>query len=193
MTKIENLLLSGKTIFNLQDLAVIWNIVEHGKLVELVKYYLRKKRILPIKKGLYSIKENYSDLELAQKLVPDCYISYHTSLSFYGVNFQFYSEIHCCSLKSRTIMVGEKKFVYHKIPDDIFYNGLGLVQESNFTISSLERTICDSLLINKYIGFDHLDNIDEKKLTEISSIYNNNRLEKSIKKLIKNQIKNYDR
>ena len=189
MTKIENLILSGKNIFSLQDLAVQWNIVEHRKLVELVKYYLRQKRILPIKKGLYSINKSYSDLELAQKLVPISYVSYHTALSFYGVNFQFHSEIHSCSLKSKTIQIGEKKFVYHKIPDQVFYSGVGLVQENNFTIANLERTICDSLLINKNIGFDHLDNINAEKLIEISKIYKNKRLENSLNKLTKQQLK----
>ena len=189
MTKIEHLILSGKNIFSLQDLAVQWNIVEHRKLVELVKYYLRQKRILPIKKGLYSINKSYSDLELAQKIVPISYVSYHTALSFYGVNFQFYSEIHSCSLKSKTIQIGEKKLVYHKIPDQVFYSGVGLVQENNFTIANLERTICDSLLINKNIGFDHLDNINAEKLIEISKIYKNKRLENSLNKLTKQQLK----
>ena len=185
MTKIESLLVSGKNLFSLQDLAVIWEVGESKKLKEQVKYYLRKGRLHQIKRGIYSLKKEYSDLDLAQKLIPLSYITFHTALSIQGINFQYYTEIHSSSLKSRRIKIGDKTFVYHKIPEQAFYNNLGLIKEPTYTIASPERAIVESLLFATRLGFDHLDNIDKDKLIEITKLYENKRLEARVKKLIK--------
>lgn len=185
MTKIESLLVSKKNLFSLQDLAVIWKVQESKKLKEQIKYYLRKGRLHQIKRGIYSLKKEYSDLDLAQKLIPLSYITFHTALSIQGINFQYYTEIHSSSLKSRRIKVDNKIFVYHKIPQQAFYNDLELLKKATYTIASPERAIVESLLFVSKMGFDHIDNIDKDKLIKIAKIYENKRLEARVKELIK--------
>lgn len=185
MTKIETLILSKQNLFSLQDLATLWQAGNHRKVVELAKYYVRKKRILRIRKGLYSLGTNYSDLEMAQKLIPFSYISYHTALSIYGINYQFYNQIQLTSLVSKTLKVEDKVFVYHKVKSEVFYNPLGLIQKENYTIASVERAICETFLFSTRPSFDHLSGISGQELIKISKIYNNLNLEKKIQKLVK--------
>jgi hypothetical protein len=185
MTKIENLLVSQKSVFNLQDLAVIWEVSESKKLAELVKYYVKSNRLIQIRRGIYAKNNNYSELELAQKIIPLSYITFHTALSLHGINFQHYSDIHSSSLQSRKIVVGSSQFVYHKIPEVAFYSSLGLMQKDSYLLASPERALCESLLFAPNLGFDHVDNIDRDKLLEIVKIYQNKRLESRVKKFIK--------
>jgi hypothetical protein len=185
MTKIEKLILSGKSVFNLQDLAVLWEITDRVQLVEIVKYYLRNQRFSSIRRGLYTLNENYSELDLAQKLVPLSYLTFHTALNFYGINYQFYNQTHSSSLVSKTLEIGDKTFTYHKLKPDIFYNQIGLVQKDNYTIASPERAICESFLFANSPAFDHLNQVSKTELLKVSQIYGNLSLEKKIQKLIK--------
>lgn len=185
MNKMEILLLSKQNIFNLQDLATLWQISEHRKVVELAKYYLRTGRLFNIKKGVYALNKDYSDLELAQKLIPLSYLTYHTALSFYGINYQFYNQIHSTALISRTLKIADKSFFYHKIKPHIFYNSLGLVQKENYTICSKERTICETFLFASKPAFDYVDGVDKNQLIEIAEIFENQSLLKKVNKFIK--------
>lgn len=185
ISKLEKLALSGKKVFTTQDLAVIWQIPERRRLIELIKYYLSKKRLVSIYKGVYAYGEGYTPFDIAQKLMPLSYISLYTTTRMHGLTFQYYSAIFSVSLKSKKYKIGEQDFIYHKVKESVFYNNLGLIQNGRYTIANKERTITDCLYVFPDFAFDNLTNVDTEKLFTLSKIYNNKRLEKDVKKLIK--------
>ena len=161
---------------------------ERNKLLELIKYYVRKGRFKTIKRGIYFVGKQYNKFELAQKIIALSYISLRTALGVHGLVFQYQSTIECISLKSRNLTIGKQKISYHKIKADIFFNSLGLEQKENYVIASMERAICDSMYFYPNISLDHVPSkIDIKKLRQISKIYDNKSLEKRISQFIKQE------
>lgn len=184
IANIEKLAISGKKVFTTDDLAIIWQISERRRLIERIKYYLRKKRLIHIHKGIYAYGEDYSPLDIAQKLVPLSYVSLYTTSQMHGLTFQFYSSIFCVSLKSKKYKKEEQEYVYHKVKEVVFYNQLGLVDNGRYIIADKERTVCDCLYVFPGFSFDNLSGIDKEKLNILSKLYDNKRLEKEVEKLI---------
>ena len=187
--KIETLLKSTQKIFSTKDLGLLWNISNRAKLKENIKYYLRKQRLKKIYKGIYTLEDNYHELELAQNLVPISYISYHTALKIHGINFQYSSEIHACALKSKSIKIKTQIFKYHQIKEEIFFNNLGISKKNNYLLANPERSICDALYLNPSLDFSNLENINHEHLLEIAEIYKRKTLIKEIKCLIAHNMK----
>ncbi len=187
-TNIEKLITSGKKVFTIDDLAVIWQISDRKKLVSLIKYYLRRQRLTHVYKGVYAYG-NYHVLDVAQKLTPMSYLSLYTTAQMHGLIFQNYSTTFAMSLKSNKYDLGGEKFEYHKLKDTAFYNALGLVSEGGLTFANRERTICDLLYVYPGLAFDNLRGVDSKALAEVSRIYGNRRLEKEVAKLIMTEVR----
>lgn len=183
-TNIEKLITSGKKVFTTDDLAVIWEITDRKKLIERIKYYLRRQRLIHIYKGLYAYGE-YTPVDIAQKLVPLSYLSLYTTSQMHGLTFQYYSTIFCISLKSRKYDIDDQKYEYRKVKETIFYSDLGLVKENGRTIANKERTICDLLYVFPGFAFDNLKSINVEMLRKIAPIYGNKRLQKEVSDLIK--------
>lgn len=182
---VEKLALSGKNVFTIEDLAVIWQIAERRKLIERIKYYLRKKRLVHISKGVYAYGEGYTPLDIAQKLVPLSYISLYTTSQMHGLTFQYYGSIYNIALKSKKYELKKQNYIYHKVKEKIFYNQLGLVDNGRYTIADKERTICDCLYVFPGFSFDNLRSIDTEKLSTLSKMYDNKRLEREVNEIIK--------
>jgi len=184
ITNIEKLATSGEKVFTIEDLAVLWEIPERRKLIERIKYYLRKKRLIHISKGVYGYGQGYTPLDIAQKLVPLSYISLYTTSQMHGLTFQNYNSIYSISLKSKTYDINNQQYIYHKVKESIFYSQLGLVDNGNYIMADKERTICDCLYVFPGFSFDNLRGIDVEKLIPLSKIYANKRLEKEINALV---------
>lgn len=184
--KIELLIASKQSVFTTQDLRLLWQVSDKRKLFEIIKYYLRTKRLQSIYKGLYILSENIrtpSPNEIAQKLIPLSYISLSTALTFHGINFQYDSAVHSVSLTSRQYKINGQAFIYHKIKDIVFFDQAGLENKGTYTIASPERAVCDTLYFFPDWSFDNLDKINKDKLLELSAIYHNEKLEQRVKKL----------
>lgn len=181
----EKLALSGKRVFTTEDLAVFWQIPQRRRLIELIKYYLRKRRLVRIFKGVYSYGDDYTLFDIAQKLVPLSYISLYSTSQMHGLTFQYYQTIYSISLKSKKYQLGDQGYVYHLVKEPIFYDQLGLINNGRYTFADKERTITDCLYVFPNFAFDNLEGVDKEKLLTLSRIYNNKMLEKRIKELIK--------
>jgi hypothetical protein len=182
-TNIEKLITSGKKVFTTDDLAVIWQISDRNKLIQRIKYYLRNHRLIHIYKGIYAYGE-FTNLEVAQKLVPLSYVSLYTTAQIYGLTFQFYSTIFCLSLKSKKYEINGQKYEYHKVKESIFYSNIGLIKQNGLTLASKERTICYLLYVYPNFAFDNLSGVNVLELSAIASLYSNKRLKKDIASLI---------
>jgi predicted transcriptional regulator of viral defense system len=185
-SKIEQLLETNQSVFSIEDLGSIWSENDYIKVKALARYYASKNKIFRVKNGLYSIIQKPDILEVAQHLNTPSYISYHTALSIHGINFQFYSDIHCMALRNREINVQGQKVIYHQIKSDVLFNPLGVINQNGYNIATPERAICDSLYLSPGIGFDNLSNIDTGELFKIAEIYNNKSLIKNLHKYFPN-------
>lgn len=184
VANIERLALSGKKVFTTEDLAVIWQIPQRRRLIELIKYYLREERLNSIYKGIYAYGDDYTPFDIAQKLVPLSYLSLYTTSQMHGLTFQYYETIYSLSLKSKKYKLGNQGYVYHRVKEPVFYDQLGLVSNGRYTIADKERTITDCLYVFPNFAFDNLGAVDKEKLVALSKIYNNKMLEKRVKELI---------
>lgn len=182
-TKLETLFESGKNVFTIEDLAIWWQEIDYKKVKELARYYSKQNRLFRVAQGIYSLIHNPNELEIAQKLATPGYISYHTALSVHGINFQWYSEIHCISLRNRQLQALNKTYIYHQIKTEVLFNPLGLIDNGKYTIASPERAICDSLYLNPNLGFDNLRGVDQELIMKIAEIYNNKALITNVQKL----------
>jgi predicted transcriptional regulator of viral defense system len=185
ITSVERLATSGKKVFTIEDLAVLWQISERRKLIERIKYYLRKNRLIHISKGVYAYGQDYTTFDIAQKLVPLSYISLYTASQMHGLTFQYYETIYAISLRSKKYTIKDQQYIYHKVKEPIFYSQLGLIDNGNYIMADKERTICDCLYVFPGFYFDNLLSVDTEKLSLISKIYGNKRLEKEVSMLIK--------
>lgn len=181
MTKIEILLRSSQTVFTVSDLAVLWQISERKKLWEVIKYYVRKKRLQKVYRGIYVIDPHYSPLELVVNLLPPAYISLETALGIHGINIQYQSDIHAISLTSKVITLPTgSRCVFHQVKDFILFDQTGLQQEKNFLLASPERAICDTFYLHPHFVFDNVHIVNTQKLLEVVTIYHNQSLKKRI-------------
>jgi predicted transcriptional regulator of viral defense system len=186
LKKIEQLLASPQTIFTVQDLGVLWQVTDKTALYSNIQYYLRVGKLKRVHKGIYalSVKE-YNSFELAQKLIRPSYISFYTALEVHGITFQVYSAIHSVALKSKQLTVNQEKFIYHQLKEKVFYDSLGIEDKTTYLIAGPERAICDSLYLSPGLSFDSLDDINLVFLSQVSKIYNNQRLEEEVATIIK--------
>lgn len=184
ITNIEKLVLSQKLVFTTEDLAVIWQIPQRRRLIELIKYYLRAKRLTSIYKGIYGYGKDYTPFDIAQKLVPLSYISLYTTCQMHGLTFQYYKTVYAISQKSKKYKVGEQDFIYHRVKEQIFYNQLGLINNGRYIMADRERTITDCLYVYPNFAFDNLGRVDKEKLLAISKIYDNKMLEKRVREYV---------
>lgn len=184
LNKLEKLALSGKKVFTTQDLAVIWQIPQRRRLIEIIKYYLKGERLTSIYKGVYAYGD-CAPLDIAQKLVPLSYISLYTTSQIHGLTFQYYKTLYSISLKSKQYKLGRQEYIYHRVKEPIFYNTLGLINSGRYTYAGKERTITDCLYVFPGFAFDSLLGVNKEKLLALSKIYNNKRLEREIKKLVR--------
>lgn len=183
--KIELLIASGQSVFTTQDMGLLWQISDKRKLFEVIKYYLRSKRLKSIYKGLYTLPEIRTPTpnEIAQKLVPLSYISLATALAHHGINFQYDSAVHSVSLTCRRYEINGQAYAYHKIKDFVFFDQAGLEKGTTYTVASPERAVCDTLYFFPAWSFDNLDKINKEKLLELGAIYRNKALARRVKKL----------
>lgn len=180
------LLKSKKTIFDLNDLALLWQIKDQDYLKTKVYRLIKNKQLLRLKKGIYALEESYDRYELANKLVKPSYVSLQTILAKKGVIFQYDGAIYSASRVNKKIIIGQQKFIYRKIKDDILLTSRGVKIKTNISFASPERALIDLCYLEKDFYFDNLDKINWQKIFELALIYQNKSLIKRLKFLRKN-------
>jgi hypothetical protein len=184
-TKLNQLLLTRRNVFNLTDLGTIWGQAKRTDTVQSARDYAARGLLIRLKRGVYALA-GYDPLQLAQKLEPLSYLSGITALAFHGLSFQSYQQIQAAALKTRVHTVAEQQFSYHQLQPAIFFHPLGLQSLPAFTIASPERAICDLLYWQADFPFENLTKINWNLLTKISRIYKQKTLKQKIKRLERN-------
>ncbi|HFC76930.1 MAG TPA: hypothetical protein ENJ27_01735 [Candidatus Moranbacteria bacterium] len=184
--KLLKLTSSEKTVFTTGDLRLFWNIENKDVLKTTIFRAVEKGYLVNIRRGLYRLNEvKINEFELAGKLKKNSYISFETVLAQVGVIFQWYDEIFSASDRGALIKNKYGKFRYRKLPKRILADRTGIVNKGNYFIATPERAFCDKIYKDGLSYFDDTTELDREELKKISKIYNNKRVVKDVKKVIK--------
>lgn len=177
---LEILLRSGKTIFTTKDIAILWGEEIESSVKVRLSQYVKKGRLIRVRRGIYAKDDNYNRFELATRIYTPSYISFETVLTRAGINFQYYGNIFIASYLSREIEVKEQKMSFVKIKDYVLSNTAGIEYDNNIAIATKERAFLDRIYVSKDYHFDYLDVLNWKKVFNILPIYNNKRMIKKV-------------
>jgi predicted transcriptional regulator of viral defense system len=184
------LMRSEKTIFTINDVALIWNITNVDFIRKKIYRYLKSGKIYSLRRGIYAKYKNYDKFELANRIYTPSYISFETVLAQAGIIFQYYSQIFIASYLSRELTIDNQRYEFRKLKNSILTNSSGIEVKDNYYIASPERAFLDVVYLNKEYYFDNLSNINWDKVVEILPIYGSNkRMESKVKKYKKESLK----
>jgi len=166
---------SKKTVFTVNDIALIWNTSKEGFVTKKMYRYIKSGKMYSPRKGIYTKDLHYDKQELGGRIYTPSYISFETVLAQAGVIFQYYSQIFFASYLSRELEIENQKYVYRKLKDGLLTNPSGIIVKNNNFIATPERALLDVLYLNKEYYFDSVTNIDWKKVEAILPVYGGNK------------------
>lgn len=182
---LETLLRSHKTVFTLEDIAILWQ--EPGTQAVRVRlsYYVRRGKLYRIRKGLYAKDKNYSKLELATRIFTPSYISFETILAREGLIFQFHTQISVASYLTRDIEVDGQVYSFRKIKMPILTHPMGVENKNETSFATRERALLDTLYLRGEYQIDNPNGLDWNKIFDMVPIYHNQRMAGRVRKLYK--------
>jgi hypothetical protein len=172
MKHFDLLLHSGKTVFSLTDISLLFGTANSNAIKSFLQRAVKQRLLQPVAHGRYAFAK-YDFWELASGLRQKSYISLESVLQKEGVIFQDYS--HTVTLVSDNTLekpVAGKNIRFSKIRDSILLNPLGLEYTGRYLVATKERAICDRTYLSGVQHFDNLSGVDMEKLAEIAEIYN---------------------
>ena len=185
---IAKLYKSNKTVLTNKDLALLWQENDKNKLNTKIAYYVKKKTLIPLTRGVFAKDKKYDIKELATSIYIPSYISFETVLRESGVIFQHYDTIFVASKWSKTVTIDKYVFVFRKLKGVVLYNPTGIVINNNYSTATLERAFLDMIYLFPDYYFDNLQPIDFQKCFELVTIYENKQLIKRLNKYYKNYV-----
>jgi hypothetical protein len=175
----------SRTVFSLNDIALLIGESDFKKLNERLNYYVRKGKLLRPRKGIY-VKPGYKPEELACTLYTPSYISLEYVLQKAGVVFQYDERITAVSYLSRSVDIEGRTYAYRKIKGEILIVTQGIIQTGNINIATPERAFLDLLYLNATYYFDNLKPLNKNLITKLLPAYNSKTLTARVKKLFTN-------
>lgn len=173
-----------RTVFSLQEIAMLVSEPDFQKLKQRMNYYVRADKLQNPRRGIYA-KDNYSLEELACKVFKPAYISMEYVLQKSGVIFQYDSRVTAISYLSRTINIDGNELVFRKIKNEILYNTTGIkLYDNGISMATPARAYLDTLYFNKEYYFDTLEGLDKEEVLKILPVYQSVRLTKKVQKVL---------
>jgi len=175
-----------RTVFSLQEIALLVNEPDFGRLKQRINYFVNRGKLKNIRRGVYA-KDNYSPEELSCKIYTPSYISLDYVLQKSGVIFQYTSQITIVSYLSRILTVDGSSLRFRKIKNDILYNTSGITMHNNgINIAIPERAFLDTLYLNNEIYLDSKHSLKEDIINNLLVIYQSRKLNKMVANFFKN-------
>jgi len=182
---LDILLRSKKTVFSTKDVALLWSDTNIPAAKVRLNYYVKKGKLIRLRKGIYVKDRNYDKHELATKILKPSYISFETVLGASGMTFQYYSQIFVASYVKRDVTCDGQLYSFRTIKNSVLINPKGIDQDREYSIASKERAFLDTIYRSKDYYFDNLSPLDWDKVFEVLQIYKNKKMEKKVNKYYK--------
>lgn len=180
---LDELLRSVKTVFSIDDIALLWREDNRAVIRNRLHYYLKNKQLIHLRQGIYAKDTKYEKFELAIKILKPSYISFETVLAKAGLIFQYYSNITLASYLTRELTCDGTVYTFKKIKTDVLTNPYGIEQKDEYAIASVERAVLDTIYLNKKFYFDNLSGINWEKINAMVGIYGNKQMIKTLNEL----------
>ncbi len=182
---LDILLRSKKTVFSTKDVALLWGVESIGAVKVRLSYYVKKGKLIRLRRGLYAKDKNYDKYELAVSILRPSYVSFETVLGAAGITFQYYGQIFVASYAKRDIVCDKQKYSFKRIKKNTLINPLGIDQSGEYSIATKERAFLDTIYRSKNYYFDNVSPLDWDKVFDILPIYEDKAMEKKVKKYYK--------
>ncbi len=179
-SNIQSILRSKASVFSFKEILLASNEDKPELLKRRLSYYIKKKELYSIRRGLYAKDKNYNRLEAATKIFTPSYVSFETILIEAGVIFQHYATIFVATYQTKEIECDGQTYSFRKIKDDILTNSAGVEDRGNYFAATKERAFLDILYLNKDYHVDNLAPLDFAKVLALLPIYNNKRMTKKV-------------
>lgn len=178
---LDILLRSKNTVFSTKDVSLLWRDPQTSAVQVRLNYYVKHGQLVRIRRGIYAKDKNYDKYEFATKILRPSYISFETVLGSAGVTFQYYKNIFIVSYVKRDVVSDGQTYSFRRMKNSILNNPAGVDQNGEYAIASKERAFLDVIYRSKNYHFDNLSPIDWDKVFALVPIYNNKRMEKTLK------------
>jgi len=178
---LDTLLRSKKTIFSTKDVVLLWKSDKMGAVQVRLNYYVKKGKLIRLRRGIYAKDKNYDKYELATNMLRPSYVSFETVLGSSGITFQYYEQIFIASYVKRDIVCNGQEYSFRTIKKNILINPKGIDQNGEYSIATKERAFLDTIYRSKDYHFDNLDALDWDKVYEILPIYESKKIDKKVK------------
>jgi hypothetical protein len=173
----------ARSVFSLNDVAMLTGESDFKKLNERLNYHVRKGKLLRPRKGIY-VKPGYNPEELACTLYTPSYVSLEYVLQKAGVVFQYDERVTAVSYLSRSVDIENRTYAYRKIKGEILVVMQGIVRTGNVNIATPERAFLDILYLDAAYYFDNLNPLDKNLITKLLPVYNSKTLAARVTKLL---------
>jgi hypothetical protein len=167
---------SSKTVFTNKDLALLWQEKNKLRLNAKTAYYVKKKALIRLTRGVFAKSNNFCPKELATRVYTPSYISFETVLREAGVIFQHYETLFVASQWTKNFQIDSYTIRLRKLKDTVLFNTTGIILKENYSIATTERAFLDMIYLFPKYYFDNLQSIHWDKCDEIVKIYNNKQL-----------------
>lgn len=160
----------GEVVFNVKDLANLWQIKNPNTFHTTLKRYTQKKLLFRIYRGFYSIKplNQIDPVILGMKALRKfAYISTETVLFQTGIIQQNIHGITFISSVSKKFSIGDNNYYCRELKDEYLYQTIGIIEKNGIKTATVERAIADLLYFNPKVYFDAERLIDWKKVKKI--------------------------
>ena len=168
------------SVFTLKELLLVFGEGKPELLKRRLNYHVKTGDLYSPRRGIYAKDKDYDPLELAGKLYAPSYISFESVLAGEGIIFQRHSGIYLASYLSRKLTIEGREIHYRKLSEKILYNPSGIESRQGYSIALKERAFLDMLYLNKEYHFDNILGLDLEKVTELSELYQDLKLEKRL-------------
>lgn len=174
---------SNKTVFRLNELAMLSGETNFTSLNQKLNYYVRTGKLENPRKGIYT-KPGFNPEELACSVYAPSYISLEYALQRSGIIFQYSSPITIISYLSREIEINEQIYRFRKIKKEVLVNTSGIEQKPNHVnIATPERAFLDLFYLEPDFYFDNLNLLDKQKIDKILTGFKSKALTDRVNKL----------
>jgi hypothetical protein len=181
---IYELLRSERSVFRLNDIAMMTGSKDFQSLNKKLNYHVRTGKILNPRKGIYA-KPDFSEEELACNIFTPSYISFEYVLLKEGLVFQYDPAITSASYLSRSIGIGNRTYRFRKLKGEILANSLGVESRpGHISMASPERAFLDILYLDGEYHIDNLNPLNKKKILTLLPLYRSKTLAERIRKIL---------
>lgn len=180
---LTSILRSSKTVFTVQDIALLWHEASTTATRVRLHYYVARGDLVRIRNGLYAKSAEYNKLELATRILTPAYVSFETVLAQEGLIFQYYEPIFVASYVTRDVTIDQQIYSFRKIKDQVLTDTAGVAHVQETSIASKERAFLDTMYVHGDYHFDNLRSLNWERVFEILPIYQNQRMAKKVHSL----------